>query len=120
MTRAAATMTIMNGDGAHVLKFSPTGVLDAAGLSEARRYISRLLGTVPRPRIVLDLGEVALLTSEAIGMIVALGNTMRSQRGQLHLANISAETYTVLEITRLQGVIKIYASIHEAIGEFTG
>ena len=120
MTQTAATMTIMNGDGVHVLKFLPRGVLDATGLSETRRYISRLLSTATRPRIVLDLGEVELLTSEAIGMVVSLGNTIRSQRGQLHLANISAETYTVLEITRLQGVIKIYASIHEAIGEFTG
>jgi anti-anti-sigma factor len=93
-------------------------VLDPSSLREVRKYISDLLKTDEPIKVVLDMEEVVLLSSEAIGFIVVLGNAIRPRGGQLHVANVSEETYTVFEVTQLNNVIRIFDSTREAIEAF--
>jgi anti-sigma B factor antagonist len=105
-------------DGAHIIKFSHIDVLDPSCLREVRVYISDLLKTQEPIRIVLDMEEVELLSSEALGLIVAMGNTIRPRGGQLHVANISERTCSVFEVSQLGTLIRIFDSTQEAIDAF--
>ena len=95
MTRSRP-MTIMGSGGVHLFRFSRMELLEPEYLRDVRRYISRLMKTQRRVRVVLDLEEAALLSSEAIGMIVALSNALRAAGGTLHLPGMAVEASVVL------------------------
>lgn len=118
MTRTSPTAGVTRCGDVHVFRFPHLGVLDTDRLWEVRRSIGELTRSEARPKVVLDMQDVVLLSSEAIGMIVALGNAMRPRGGRLHLANISHETYAVFEITRLQSLVSIFESTRAAIDAF--
>ncbi len=120
MTRTRPMTTIMGSGGVHLFRFSRMELLEPEYLHDVRRYISRLMKTQRRVRVVLDLEEAALLSSEAIGLIVALSNALRAAGGTLHLANISDETYAVLELTNLHGVVEMFESASDAVAGFQG
>ncbi len=110
--------TVMGTHGVHIFKCSRTEYLEAAYIGEIRRYLSYLMKTQPKVRAVLDLAEAVLLSSEAIGLIVALTNALQVAGGALHLANISEDTVNVLAIANLQDVISMYNSVDDAIAGF--
>ncbi len=110
--------TVMGTHGVHIFKCSRTEYLEAAYIGEIRRYLSYLMKTEPKVRAVLDLAEALQLSSEAIGLIVALTNVLQESGGGLHLANISEETASVLAIANLQDVISMYNSVDDAIRGF--
>ena len=118
MTSTDSLSTVAGTDGVHIIRFPPTALLGAKGLRPVRRYLSPLLTGGSAPRVVLDLDEVVLLTSEAIGMIVALGNALRPRGGRLHLAGISRQTRDVFEFSRLRGVVGIFPTTSDAIAGF--
>ncbi len=118
MTISQPMTTIMGSGGVHLFRFSHTEILEPEYLRDVRRYISRLMKVQRRVRVVIDLEEAALLSSEAIGMIVALSNALRAAGGTLHLANISDETYAVLELANLHDVVEMFDATSDAIAAF--
>ena len=111
-------LAIIGAQGVHIFKCSRTDYLEAAYIGEIRRYLNYLMKTEPPVRAVLDLAEAQLLSSEAIGLIVALGNVLQETGGGLHLANISEETRSVLAIANLQDVLAMYTSVDDAVSGF--
>ena len=118
MPRTATTINAARLGGAYVIKFSHSDVLDPESLRHVRDEIKRRLDTEERLKIVLDMQDVVLLSSEAIGMIVVLSNVLWPRGGQLHLANVSDETYTVFEIMKLHEIVKVFDTIPGAISAF--
>ncbi len=118
MTETSPMTGFTRANGAHIIKFAHIDELDPSCLGEARRYIVDLLKTEEPIKLVLDLEEVELLSSEAIGLIVVMGNTIRPRGGQLHVANISARTYSVFEVAQLSNLIRVFDSTQEAIDAF--
>ena len=110
--------TVMGTHGVHIFKCSRTEYLEAAYIGEIRRYLSYLMRTQAKVRAVLDLAEAQQLSSEAIGLLVALTNVLQAAGGGLHLANISEDTASVLAIANLQDVLSMYNSVDDAISGF--
>lgn len=119
MTDPTPTSGVTRTGDAHIIRFARMDVLDPASLHEVRTYISDLLKTDEPVKVVLDLDEVELISSEAIGLIVALRNTVGPQGGQLHVANVSERTYGVFEVTQLNNQLQIFNSTDEAIDGFS-
>ena len=118
MTKTSPTIDITETSGAHVVKFSRRGVLDPSCLREVRQYIFDLLKADETVNAVLDMDDVELISSEAIGLIVALDNAIRPRGGKLHLANVSDATYSVFEVAQLHDLMEIFDSTQEAIDAF--
>jgi anti-anti-sigma factor len=118
MTETRPTTGVTRTDGAHIIRFAHIDVLDPSCLREVRVYISDLLKKDEPIKIVLDMEEVQLLSSEAIGLIVVLGNAVRPRGGQLHVANISEQTYSVFEVSQLNNLIRVFDSTKEAVAAF--
>ncbi len=118
MTTRHPMTTVMSTHGVLIFKCSRTECLEAAYIGEIRRYLSYLMKTQPTVRAVLDLAEAVVLSSEAIGLIVALSNVLQVAGGGLHVANISEETASVLAIANLQDVISMFNSVDDAISGF--
>ena len=118
MTQTKSQMNFTRAGGVHIIGFAHADVLEADDLRGVRRHISRLSKSGAPIKLLLDLGHVVFLTSEAIGMIVVLHNAISPRGGQLHLANISDEMYTVFEMFKLQALLKVFNSTREAIEAF--
>lgn len=69
-------------------------------------------------RIVLDLSNVPLMDSSALGMIVATLQELKKEKGKLVLLNPQSAVTNVLSITRLDSIIEIYRDDKKAIDSF--
>lgn len=66
-------------------------------------------------KLVLDLRDVKMITSSGIGIFLNINQSLKSQ---LKLASANEEVKKVLELTKVTSVIKLFASIEEALASF--
>jgi anti-anti-sigma factor len=118
MAGNGALFDIEHMDGAHVVRFSHLAVAGPDAITKVRRELADLIRPGERIKIVLDLEKAKSLSSEAISMIVALGNVISPRGGQLHLANLSRETYAAFDILMLRDIARIFGTVRDAIDCF--
>jgi anti-anti-sigma factor len=67
-------------------------------------------------RLLLDFAQVQYLSSQAIGLVVALRTkTSKAADGKLALCGIGPQLHQLLKITALDRVLSIYKSRREAV-----
>lgn len=66
-------------------------------------------------QIILDLGEVDLMDSSALGSMVAALISLQKKRGKLLIINPQKTVKDILEITRLNMVFEIHSSLEKAL-----
>ncbi|OGC77689.1 MAG: hypothetical protein A2Z27_01000 [candidate division Zixibacteria bacterium RBG_16_50_21] len=71
-----------------------------------------------KTKVVADLGNVGLMNSLGIGMLIASYTTLKNKAGDLKLANITDRIKSLLVITRLLTVFDCYDSVNEAVRSF--
>ena len=69
-------------------------------------------------RLVLDLSNVPLMDSSALGMIVAGLQDLKKENGKLVLLNPQKAVVNVLSVTRLDSIFEIYKDEEKAINSF--
>ena len=75
---------------------------------------------VQSPLVVLDLREVDFMDSSGLGLLVKVASRARKDGRDLKLCRVSPRIQTILQITKLNTILKTYASEDEAIGESSG
>lgn len=83
---------------------------DTIRLSES---VARLKDT-GRSRLILDMANVPLLNSSGLGALIASMKTIREAGGKLVLANANSRIENLLQITKLNTVIKSFSSLDDA------
>ncbi len=74
------------------------------GLTQQVKQIANQKATL----VLLDLSQVEFVDSSGLGAMVAALKSLRSVGGELALCQPSAQVKTLLEITGLERIIKIY------------
>jgi anti-sigma B factor antagonist len=69
-------------------------------------------------KLVIDLGEVDLMDSRGLGVLVAAYTSLKNEKGELKLARITNKIQSLLVITHLTTVFKTYPSAEEALKSF--
>lgn len=82
-----------------------------------RKEIEKLL--LETRRFVLHLGGVAYIDSGGLGAMVRLLGTLRADRGDLKLCELSPFLMRVFDATDLKGMFHTYATEREAIEAFS-
>jgi anti-anti-sigma factor len=80
----------------------------------ADRLMALLAESGQRPLLV-DFGNVRSLTSLMIGSLVRLGRTADAQRVRLGLFNLRPEVRSILEVTRLNLLLRLYGDESDAL-----
>jgi len=70
------------------------------------------------PFVVLDMKQVDWINSSGLGTLMACLTTLRGSGGDLRLANASDRVRRPIEITRLDKVLQMFASVDEAAKNF--
>jgi len=69
-------------------------------------------------KMVIDLGEVELMDSRGLGILVAAFTSLKNVNGELKLARITNKIQSLLVITQLSTVFKTFGSVDEALKSF--
>jgi anti-sigma B factor antagonist len=81
--------------------------------SEIKKQVNKSEG-----RLILDLSDVPLMDSSALGMIVATLQELKRENGKLVLLNPQKSVSNVLSITRLDSIFEVYRDEKKAIESF--
>ena len=82
------------------------------------KRVDELLGTGVRS-VVMDLGDVQWMNSQAISHLIACLTKLRRAGGDLRLARVAGKVDYYLQLTKLNTVIRSYAGLQEAVESFT-
>lgn len=64
-------------------------------------------GDIDVKRVVCDFSRVKYMSSEALGVLVSLHNVLKKQGGELKLTGLSDQLRKVMDITRLDRILKV-------------
>ncbi len=92
----------------------PTGRLDMLAARELKDRVNDALAGGGKP-IVVDLGEVSFIDSTGLGALVSGLRAARQVGSDLRIARATKQVLTVLQITRIDRIIRPYPTIEEAI-----
>jgi anti-sigma B factor antagonist len=70
-------------------------------------------------RVIFDLTKVTKVDSAGLGKIVNCLSHLKQAGGVLHLAGVSGNVAGLLKLTKVDRLVKIYATIQEAAQSFT-
>jgi anti-sigma B factor antagonist len=97
-----------------VVVLTPVGEIDVWTAPTLRQSL-RDLQTGSRPRVVVDLTAVPFIDSTGIGVLVGALRRTRDMGGDFALVVVAKGVLKLLEITKLDQVFTIHATLSEAV-----
>ncbi|MBU0984350.1 MAG: STAS domain-containing protein [candidate division Zixibacteria bacterium] len=93
------------------------GVIDTMTATELEEVFDTLLRR-NRYRIVVDLAGVDYISSAGWGIFISHIKDVRSSQGDIKLSGMVADVHEIFELLEFDRILKVYASVDEAIGDF--
>ncbi|HEY6183291.1 MAG TPA: STAS domain-containing protein [Terriglobales bacterium] len=91
-------------------------------LSEAREFLPEVMAVLrsDRPHIVFDFSEVQQIDSAGVEMLLKCLERVMSLDGDLKLAALTPQASVILELTRVDRLFEIFATVDAAVESFRG
>jgi len=118
MAETRSPLTVTNHKDIAVVEFRESKILDELNILQIQQSLNELITSRDRCKILLDFANVEHLTSAALGMLINVNNSIRSQNGQLRLASIRPQLLEVFTITKLNKLFRILPTREEALASF--
>ncbi len=83
-----------------------------------RDLVHELIGK-GRKKIVVNLAGIKWINSTGIGILITGYTTLRKNKGDLKLLNVSKKIESILYVTKLNLIFECFEDEHEAIGSYT-
>lgn len=106
---------ILGESGVAVLRLE--GRFDAYEEPQMRKWLDSQQAA-GRSRLIIDLGGVNFIDSTALAALVRGMKISREAKGDLLLCALRQPVRVIFELTRLDRVFPIFASVEEAAGHF--
>jgi anti-anti-sigma factor len=100
-----------------VVVFSIEGELDALTSFDVSREF-RKYAEQDVMRFVFDLDKLDYINSSGLGTLIALLKRVRSQKGDIKLANLRPHILDLFELTKFNHIFEIYDSRERALEGF--
>ncbi len=71
-----------------------------------------------KKKVVVDLAQVDWMNSTGLGILISALSTLKSNQGELKLANVTDKIQSLLTITKLVTVFESYDSVDQAAASF--
>src|SRR5688572_30375101 len=99
-----------------VVEFTSASLMDPIELEQIAQQLYKLVDEQDKRRMILDFEKVQYLSSQAIGILLALQKKLSGlKKSSLVLCGVGARLMELLRITRLDRVLTIKPSQKEAI-----
>jgi len=113
MADAPLTITITSDQDATVVRI--TGWAGLGAQASLEREVTRLSAMTHRV-LVLEMSELLGMSSLAVGQLVQLHRAVSRRGGRMAIAQPSDEVRTLLVRCRIDAVVPMHDSVHEALG----
>lgn len=90
--------------------------LMSANLKEIQAQLMALFDDEAICRVVFDLKRVRDISSQFLGIIIAVHTRMSKRRGKLVVVGLNDKLNELMQITRLDRVIAIVPTVNDAVG----
>ena len=71
-----------------------------------------------KKKVVVEVGDVALMNSSGLGMLIGGVTTMRNAGGDLKIAGATNKVAQVFKITKVSSVVELHDSVKTAVESF--
>ena len=71
-----------------------------------------------KTKVVADLGKVSWMNSSGLGILIGGLTTLRNNRGDLKLVNVTGKIESLLIITKLIKIFETFNTVEEAVASF--
>ena len=100
-------------DETRMAVLKPTGRLNMVAAPALKSLIEETVAE-GRPRVVIDLTEVAFIDSSGLGALIGGLKATRRAGGDLRIAHVPEQVMTVLRLTNLDRVLGAHPSVADA------
>jgi anti-anti-sigma factor len=111
-----ASVTVPESTGAAYTVVALTGEVDATNSEELYGVLESVVLQLPR-LLVVDLSELTFMDSTGLRMLLRSSRELDQQGGVLALASPQVSVARVLQLTRADQLIPVYATVADAIAE---
>ncbi len=105
-------------DGVAVVRFTNSKIIDRLMIQEMGDELQGLVENNDRKAILLNFDGVSFLSSEALGKLIKLNQTVNRVEGRLKMSNIRADIYDVFTIANLHTIFDIRETEEDALKAF--
>lgn len=99
-----------------IVEFRNASLMDPVELEHISQSLFRLVDAEDRRRIILDFEKVQYLSSQAIGIVLTMNKKLAAlKNSKLVLCGVGPRLQELLKITRLDRILTIKPTQHEAI-----
>src|SRR5688572_19901264 len=99
-----------------IVEFTSPSLMDPIELEQIAQQLYKLVDEQDKRRIILDFEKVQYLSSQAIGILLAMQKKLSAlKKSNLILCGVGARLMELLRITRLDRVLTIKPSQKEAV-----
>ena len=102
--------------GVMILKMEGS-MLGGPEASELNNALHKLI-EAKKKKVVVDLGDVSLMNSSGLGMLICCFTTMRNAVGDLKIAHATEKVVQVFKITKVHSVIEIHDTVKSAVESY--
>jgi len=95
------------------------GELDLAAAPKVRQAVITAVGG-PSGDVVLDLSAVDFIDSSGLGIVIGALKRVRNRGGRLRVVAAEPQVVKVFELTELDRILPLAASVEEAVGPTDG
>ena len=100
--------------GGNIVGVTVTGEIDLLASPYLRESLVEAVGSGARG-VLVDLSKATFVDSTTLGVLMGAARRMRDRDGVLTIVCDNASILTIFEITRLDRVFDIFASVNDAI-----
>lgn len=93
-----------------------SGKLDASNGPRIREALKEHVAD-GRPFLVIDLSDVSFVDSTGLSALVSAFKVSREHAGEVALSGLQPPVRTLVELTRLHHVFRIYATAQDAVSD---
>ena len=115
MTERTPRLFVEEAEGATIVTFSDTEILDSLVVKEIQEELLSLVDELSRHRLVLDFSDVRMLSSSMLGVLIRVHHRIVAARGRLALCRIADGIAEVFRITNLDKVFQIFRNRDQAV-----
>jgi anti-sigma B factor antagonist len=109
-------LTVQTIEKYTVVQFQTPSLMDPVVLDKISEAVYRLVDVEDHRQIVLDFEQVQYLSSQALGILMALKKKLdKLPHSSLVLCGVGAKLMELIKITRLDKALKIRATQKEAV-----
>lgn len=105
-------------DGIVLVQIAKDRLLDIPVINAIGAELTALLDRYPKPSVVIDMSQVAYLSSGMVGKLIAFYKGVIGLKGRMAISGVRADLMPLFKVTQIDRLIRFYPDAQAVILEY--